>query len=53
MMIYYHKTGPQIGYRDGVLFIDDLNPQMRFRWMIGRKEMLTIAWRCFVAAIKG
>lgn len=49
--IYFHHTGPMIRYESGVLYVNDLNPEMKTKWRMNRVEMLRMAWRCFVAAI--
>jgi hypothetical protein len=51
--IYWDKTGPMLGYQtDGVLVIRDLNPEATIFWRISRLQVICIAWRCLVAAVK-
>ena len=50
-ILHINSTGPLLRYGDGTLAIDDLNPETHIKWTIGRKTMLGIAWRAFVAAI--
>lgn len=50
--LYFHKTGPMVRYGEGVLYIEDLNPQARTQWRMSRSEMFRFAWRAFIAAIR-
>ena len=49
--IYWDKTGPLLQYRDGVLIIEDLNPQQRLTWRVSTKEMFRVGLRCIMAAV--
>ena len=49
--LYFHNTGPQIDYGNGVLHIEDLNPHVKTKWRMGPKEMLVLGLRCIWAAI--
>ena len=50
MTLFWHPTGPLMKYADGVLYIEDLNPEMKTRWRMSRMEMFRLGWRCIVAA---
>lgn len=50
--LFFHPTGPLVQYAaDGVLHIADLNPEVKTKWRMSRKEMLKFAWRCARAAL--
>lgn len=51
MTLYWHETGPLVKYRDGTLFISDLNPEMATRWRMSRAEMFKLGFRAIRAAI--
>ena len=51
MTLFWHPSGPLMEYDYGILNIEDLNPEMKTSWRMSRWEMLTLGWRCFVAAI--
>jgi hypothetical protein len=48
--LFWHLTGPLLKYVDGVLYVEDLNPQIKTRWHMSRVEMLKLGWRCLIAA---
>jgi hypothetical protein len=50
MTIFWHKTGPLIYYSNGGLGIEDLNPEQKMRWRIGRLVLIRIALKCIIAA---
>lgn len=51
MTLFWHPTGPLIRFEDGLLQIEDLNPQMKTQWSMSRTEMLRLGWKCIVSAI--
>ena len=51
-MIYWDKTGPLVRYENGVLLISDLTPEIKTKWRIGRLEMMCLAFRAFIAAVR-
>jgi hypothetical protein len=53
MTIFWHPAGPLVQYRDGLLHIEDLNPQIKTKWTMSRLEMLNFGLRCMVAAVTG
>jgi hypothetical protein len=53
MKLFYHPAGPLVTYREGMLLISDLNPEVSTKWRMSRAEMLGFAWRCLVAACRG
>jgi hypothetical protein len=52
MTLYYCPCGPLIRYGNGLLQIQDLNPEVKTQWRMSRSEMLRFGWRCLVAAIR-
>lgn len=50
-ILHISYAGPLLRYGKGTLAIDDLNPETHIKWAIGRKAMLGIAWRTFLAAL--
>lgn len=50
--IYMDHAGPLVRYGDGLLHIEDLNPEVKTKWRMSRGEMLRFAWRCAVAALR-
>ena len=50
--IHFHATGPLIKYGDGVLYVEDLNPEIKTKWRMSRLDLLRMAWRSFVACLK-
>lgn len=52
MTLFWHQTGPLMKYADGMLHVHDLNPEVQTRWTMGRLEMLKLAWRCLLAAVR-
>jgi len=52
MTLFWHSTGPLIKYADGILYIEDLNPEVKTRWRMSRLEMLRLGWRCIHASLR-
>lgn len=52
MTLFWHPTGPKLSYRNGVLHVSDLNPEVSTKWTMSRSEMLALGWRCIWAAIQ-
>lgn len=50
--LFWHQTGPLMHYRGGMLYVENLNPEVKTRWTMSRTEMLRLAWRCLVAALR-
>jgi len=51
MTLYFSHAGPLMKYKDGMLIVEDLNPESKTRWTMRRSEMLRLGWRCIYAAI--
>lgn len=51
MNIYADSTGPLVHYGDGVLHIEDLNPQVETRWRMSRWEMVKFGFKAIFAAV--
>lgn len=52
MRLFFHPTGPMMHYRDGMLKVSDLNPEVSTQWYMSRLEMLRLGWRCIVAGLR-
>lgn len=50
-IIHMHHTGPLLKYGGGFLRVEDLNPEIKTKWRMGRLDMLKMAWRSLVAAV--
>ncbi len=53
MTLFWDHTGPRVTYQDGLLEVENLNPQVATHWTMPRGEMFKLAWRCLVAAVRG
>lgn len=53
MILLTMPEGPQLRYQNGFFEAHDLNPEVKLRWRMSRTELLTLAWRCWLAAMKG
>jgi hypothetical protein len=51
--ILFHQTGPMIQYEAGVLHIKDLNPEAHLRWRLSRGELVKLAMRALLSAVRG
>ena len=52
MTLYFKHTGPLITFKDGMLRIADLNPEIETQWRMSRGEMCRLGWLCLVAALR-
>lgn len=52
MTLFWHPTGPKVSYRDGMLHVSDLNPQVETRWIMSRLEMFIFGWRCILSVLR-
>lgn len=52
MTLFWHQTGPLMKFENGMLHVEDLNPEVKTRWRMSRLEMLHLGWRCLVAAVR-
>lgn len=50
MTLYFHNTGPLVRYEDGLLHIEDLNPEMSTCWRMTRWEMVKLGFKSIFAA---
>jgi hypothetical protein len=50
--LYWKPEGPLLVYGDGFLQIEDLNPQLKTRWRMGRRELFWLGWRMVKAALR-
>lgn len=51
MKIFSHETGPLVEYKDGFLFIEDLNPHVETKWEMSRWEMFKMGMAAIKAAV--
>ena len=51
MTLYCHRAGPRIQYGGKMLYIEDLNPEMKTKWAMSRKEMFILGWRFMIASL--
>lgn len=51
MTLFWHPTGPKVSYREGILHVSDLNPQVETRWRMSRWEMVKLGFACLNAAL--
>jgi hypothetical protein len=52
MTLFWHNTGPLIRYQDGILHVEDLNPEAKIRFRMSRTELLRLSLKAFLAAIR-
>jgi hypothetical protein len=52
MTLFMDNTGPLLKYANGILYIEDLNPETRRRWRMSRLEMFMLGWCCVVASLR-
>jgi hypothetical protein len=52
MTLFWDQTGPLMRYADGILHIEDLNPEFKTKWRMSRWEMFRLGWRCIRAALE-
>lgn len=53
MTLFWLPTGALIQYRHGVLYVENLNPEIRTKWAMSRTEMMRLGWNCIRAAVSG
>ena len=41
--LWWHETGPSVGYEDGFLVIRDLNPEVQLQWRMSKHELIVLA----------
>jgi hypothetical protein len=51
MTIFSDHAGPLLQYQHGVLLIEDLNPQMKTRWRMSRRERFMVGLRFIASAM--
>jgi hypothetical protein len=51
MTIFLDHCGPLLRYENGVLRVEDLNPEIKTRWRLSRAERVMIGLRFIVSAI--
>lgn len=51
-LLYMHPTGPMLRVNsEYVLHVDDLNPEIKTLWRIGRWGLFCLGWSMIAAAI--
>ncbi|MGY3130085.1 hypothetical protein ACVWZM_000767 [Bradyrhizobium sp. USDA 4501] len=51
MRLFFDHAGPMLSYRDGVLHVADLNPELKTQWSMTRWEMFKLGVRCLLASL--
>lgn len=51
-LLFFAHEGPMIHYEKGILYIQDLNPEIKTQWRMSRKEMVVFGWNCILSAFK-
>ena len=52
MTIFWHPTGPLMRYENGVLQIEDLNPEIKTQWRMTRTDRLRAGFRLMLASLR-
>jgi hypothetical protein len=52
MKLYFCESGPLITFADGVLRVEDLNPQVETKWRMTRWEMIKTGMRFLRAGLR-
>jgi hypothetical protein len=52
MTLFWYPQGPMMKYIDGVLHIEDLNPDAHLTWRLSRWEMFKIGFKFILASRK-
>lgn len=52
MILFWCPEGPRIRYANGVLRMDDLNPENSMAWRMTRWEMLKLGFSCVLATLQ-
>jgi len=50
--LYWHPAGLMIIYINSYIEIEDLNPEIKTKFMMSRKELFCLGWRCIKAALR-
>jgi len=51
MTIFWNHTGPFLRYENGLLRVEDLNPEIKTRWRMTRGERFLTGLRFVVSAL--
>ncbi len=51
MTFFMDRTGPLLRYEDGILRVEDLNPEIRTRWRMTRRERFVVGLRFVLSAL--
>ena len=52
MLLLFHNTGPMIRYENGLLLINDLNPESKMQWRMSRWEMFKLGCMCMLTVLR-
>jgi len=52
MTLFWHAAGPLMKYNDGILRIEDLNPEIKTQWRMSRWERFRTGWRFMLSALR-
>jgi len=42
MTLFWKGEGPLLKYNQGILYIEDLNPELKTKWRMSRWEMIKV-----------
>ena len=51
MILFWTPNGPMITFKNDFLEVEDLNPETKIRFRMGRGELMLLSWRCLKAAV--
>ena len=51
MTIFLDHAGPLLRYENGALRVEDLNPEIKTRWRLSRRERLLIGLKFIASAV--
>lgn len=50
--VLFTNWGPHVWHDGQLLHVEDINPPLETKWRLTRGEMLRMAWRLVVAAVR-
>ena len=51
MILFLAPEGPKMSYDNGMLVMEDLNPEQKMTWRMSRGDMVRLALKCLRCAI--
>lgn len=52
MTLFFQHSGPLLRYVDGILYIEDLNPELKTKWRMSRLEMIQVGLKFILAGAR-